>query len=173
VQGPASQTAEPPIANKVPVSAPTAAVAGLPGFTKIKDGVATGRKPALDGFDALKRTGYRTVVYLHPAGADTSAPREVAEKRGLGFVAVETTPEKLPAAYEAVSAAIAEKAGRPVYVFDDDGMRAGAVWYLHFRLVDLESVEVAKIRARAIGLPEDGDEPRAFWAAIKQYLAAR
>ncbi|MDB5305923.1 MAG: hypothetical protein JWO38_125 [Gemmataceae bacterium] len=173
MKGPAGQTPEPPIANKVARPATTAEVAGLPGFTKIKDRVATGRKPALEGFDALKRTGYRAVVYLHPAGADTSAAREVAEKRGLSFVAVETTPEKLPAAYDAVTAAIGEKAARPVYVFDDDGLRTGAVWYLYFRTVDLENAEVSRIRARAVGLTDAGDEPRAFWAAIRQYLATR
>jgi hypothetical protein len=59
-------------AESVKKSGPTAGVAG---FAVVKDGVATGRKPALDGWDALKSAGYKTAVYLHEAGADTSAVR--------------------------------------------------------------------------------------------------
>jgi hypothetical protein len=47
------------------------------------------------------------------------------------------------------------------------------VWYLHFRLVELESPEVAKIRASALGLTETGPEAQAFWLAVQQYLASR
>ena len=139
----------------------------------MKEGVATGRKPALEGFDSLKRQGYRKLVYLHPAGADTSALRDVAEKRGLVFVGVVTSPESLPTALEAMNAAIADRATGSVYVADDTGLRTGALWYLHFRTVDLLSPEVARIRARVIGLVEEGDEPKAFWVAIQQYLATR
>lgn len=158
----AGQTTEPPLA-----AAPT----GLPGFTKIKDGVAAGGKPALEGFDSLKQAGYRTVVYLHPAGADVGKAKDVAESRGLAFVAIETTPEKLAAAAEQFNRAIGERATKPVYVYGDDPLRAGAVWYLHFRTVDLHSPEVAKIRARGLGLSDTGDEAKAFWVAIQQYLA--
>src|SRR5439155_9774397 len=119
------------------------------------------------GFDALKKAGYRTAIYLHPASADVSAVRSLAESRGLNFVAVETTPEKLADAFHQVTTQTADKAARPAYVFDDDGARTGAVWYLHFRTVELESAEVAKIRARAIGLA-DGSE---FWPAIRQIMA--
>src|SRR5262249_29144241 len=59
--GPAKpQTVEPPGAAKT-------TTAGLPGFVRVKVGVASGRKPTLDGFDSLKQAGYRTVIYLHPA----------------------------------------------------------------------------------------------------------
>ena len=62
LQGPIrpQQTAEPPVA-----PAPASATTGLPGFTKVKDGLASGRKPDLDGFASLKQSGYRTVIYLH------------------------------------------------------------------------------------------------------------
>jgi len=156
-----------------PLAATTTAVGGLPGFTKVKDGVASGRKPALDGFDALKRMGTRTVVYLHPAGADLAALRDVAEKRGLQVVGIETTPEKLATAAAAFDAVLADRSAGPVYVADDTGLRAGALWYVHFRVAEQQSDEVARIRARALGLTDAGDEGGAFAAAIRQYLAAR
>jgi protein tyrosine phosphatase (PTP) superfamily phosphohydrolase (DUF442 family) len=173
---PPGQTAEPPLAgNGVQQAGATvpAGAAGLPGFVKVKDGVAAGGKPELGGFDTLKQQGYRSVVYLHGPAADVAATREVVEKKGLQFVAVEATPEKFAEAVAAFDAAVGERAARPVYVFADAPARAGAVWYAHLRTVDLESDEVAKIRARPLGLTEQGDEARAFWVAVQQYLANR
>ena len=68
---------------------------------------------------------------------------------------------------------VADAAARPVYVFDDDGVRAGAVWYLHLRATDLADPDAARIRARSLGLADEGDEAKAFWVAINQLLANR
>lgn len=170
---------EPPFAAKTPAAAPSpmpkaaAPTGGLSGFTRIQDGVATGRKPTLDGFDSLKSAGFRTLAYLHPAGADVSAVRDVAQQRGFTFVAVETTPETLPDAVRRVGQLVADRGGQPVYVFDDDGVRTGAVWYAHFRTVDAQPADTARIRAAGIGLTDQTDEGKAFWVAIQQYLATR
>ncbi|MBX9579878.1 MAG: hypothetical protein K2X87_06175 [Gemmataceae bacterium] len=173
---PPSQTAEPPLArNGVQQAGGTvpAGPAGLPDFVKVKDGVAAGGKPELGGFDTLKQQGYRSVVYLHGPAADVATTREVVEKKGFQFTAIEATPEKLADALTAFNAAVGERAAKPAYVFADAPARAGAVWYAHLRTVDLESDEVAKIRARPLGLTEQGDEARAFWVAVQQYLANR
>lgn len=153
-----------------PVATP---VGGLTGFTKVKYGVASGRKPALDGFDALKRLGYRTVVYLHAPGADLSATQQVTEQRGLTFVAILTTPDTLPAALESFNKVVGDRSATPVYVADDTGIRAGALWYLYFLTADLQSAEVAKIRARSLGLSVDGEDAKALWVAVQQHLASR
>jgi hypothetical protein len=168
--------AEPPLASKPPVTAPkpaAAPTAGLPGYTRIQQGVATGRKPTLDGFDSLKAAGFRSVAYLHPAGADVSPARDLAEQRGFTFVAIETTPETLAEAFRKVGQLVTDRATQPVYVFDDDGLRAGAVWYLHFRTADSQAADTARIRANGIGLTDQTDEGRAFWVAIQQFLANR
>ncbi|MBN9521801.1 hypothetical protein J0H58_25345 [bacterium] len=159
-------TQEPPVAP----SAPTDSTAGLPGFVRVKDGMASGRKPALEGFDTLKRTGFKTLVYLHATGADVASIRNVSEKKGLSFTAIETTPERLPDAAAAFDRALADRSSLPVYVADDDGLRAGALWYVHFRTADQLSPEVARIRARGLGLTDETDEARAFWVAIQQHV---
>ena len=169
---PRAQTAEPPRAGGVQQAGGTVP-AGLPDFIQVKDGVAAGGKPELGGFDTLKERGYRGVVYLHGPAADVATVREVAEKKGFTFTAVEATPEKLADALTAFNAAVGERAAKPVYVFAYTPTRAGAVWYAHLRTVDLQSDEVAKIRARGLGLAEDGDEAKAFWVAVQQYLANR
>jgi protein tyrosine phosphatase (PTP) superfamily phosphohydrolase (DUF442 family) len=163
------QTTEPPVAGK----GSDAPVTGLSGYTRVKEGLASGRKPTLDGFDALKQAGFRTVLYLHPAGADLSAVKEVAAKRGLAFVAIETTPEKLADAIEQFNAVVADRSRHAIYVFDDDGVRAGAIWYLHFRTADAMGDDVARVRARALGLTDQGDEAKAFALATQRYLETR
>jgi len=161
-----ASTLQPPVAAKKP-NAAEATQTGLPGFTQIADGFAAGRKPTLDGFDTLKKDGYKTVLFLHAPGADVAAVRDLVEARGLTLVPVETTPEKVGDAFEAVKKATAEKSARPAYLFDDDGTRAAAVLYIHFKTVELESADVSRIRAKSLGLADDSD----FWPAIKQYLA--
>jgi hypothetical protein len=150
-----------------------AAMTGLPGFEKVKEGLATGRKPELDGFTTLKQAGYKTIIYLYPAGTDVSALRELAGKRGLGFNSIETTPEGLSKALGAFTTSIADKADRPAYVCDDDGVRGGAMWYLYFRTVEFRNDDEARLLAKPLGLTNEGGEGRAFEVAIQQYLANR
>jgi hypothetical protein len=156
-------TGEPPLATS-PVTV------GLPGFVKVKDGLASGRKPSLDGFESLKQAGYRTVIYLHTTGADVSAAKELAEKRNLKFIAIETTPEKLADATALFNATVTDKANRPAYVYDDDGVRAGALWYLYFRTAEARNHDEARIRAKPLGLTDEGEEAKAFALAVNRYL---
>jgi protein tyrosine phosphatase (PTP) superfamily phosphohydrolase (DUF442 family) len=160
-----STTPEPPIVPSV--------MTGVPGFTKLPDGLASGRKPDLDGLASLKQTGYRTIIYLHPTGTDVSAIRELAGKRELKFIPIEATPEKLTTAVEEFNAALADKALRPAYVFDDDGVRAGAIWYLHFKTAKSMNDDAARVRAKPLGLTDRGEEAQAFELAIQRFLSSR
>jgi hypothetical protein len=155
-------TAEPPKAVTVGT--------GLRGFTKVQDGFYAGRKPAIDGYDALKTSGVRTVIYLHGPGADVAAVKDLATTRDLHFIAIETTPETLAEASKQFDRAVADRITRPAYVFADDDLRAGAVWYLHFRTVDAADPDVARLRAKALGLSEQGDEGKAFALAVQKVL---
>lgn len=165
---PAGPRAEPPIAAAKPVDA-----TALPGFVKLAEGIATGRKPALEGFESLRKSGYRTVVYLHPAGADVSAAKEVAEARGLKVIPLEVTPEKLGENATQFETLVRDKANRPLYVFDDNGLRSGCLWYLHFRTTDAMNDDAARIRARPLGFPGQGEEANAFALAVQRILEAR
>ncbi len=155
-----------------PVKPATAPAAGLAGYTKVKDGLYAGGKPALDGFDALKAAGFRTAIYLHAAGADVAAVKDMASTRDLNFVAIETTPETLADAGKEFDRAAGDRLTRPAYVFADDAPRAGAVWYLHFRAAG-EGDDVARLRAKALGLSEASDEGRAFALAIQRVLETK
>ncbi|MCS7269983.1 MAG: hypothetical protein NZ703_02765, partial [Gemmataceae bacterium] len=134
---------------------------------------ASGRRPTLDGFDALQRAGFRTVVYLHGPQADLPALRQILAPRRLELISLEVTPESLPQTIEQFNAIVADAARQPMYVFDDDGLRAGILWYLHLRIVDALNDDAARIRARSLGLPEHGEELTPFLLAAQRYLSQR
>lgn len=152
---------------------PKAGTAGLPGYTKVRDGLFAGGKPTLDGFDQLKASGFRSVVYLHAAGADVNAVKDMASTRGLNFVAIETTPEALADASKQFERTAGDRLTRPAYVFGDDPQRAGAVWYVYFRTVLAEGDDVARLSAKPLGLSDAGDEGKAFALAIQRVLESR
>ena len=62
----------------------------------------------------------------------------------------------------------ADRRNRPAYVFADNPVRAGAVWYLHFRNVDAQDNDVARLRAKPLGLSELDEEGKAFALAISR-----
>lgn len=156
------QTAEPP-----------KAAGNLPGYAKIKEGLFAGGKPALDGFEALKASGFRTVIFLHGPAADVTAVKDAASTRGLNCVAIETTPEALADASKEFDRVVGDRNARPAYVFADAPERAGAVWYLHFRTADAVGDDVARLRAKPLGYGGTSDEAKAFALAVQRTLETR
>lgn len=166
----------PPADASTPPPKPSATAAkfpGLPGFVVVKDNVATGRTPTTNGLDMLKKSGYRSVVYLHGEDANVSAIQTDVEKRGLTFTAIEVTPTRLASAVEAFNRVTGTTANRPVYLCDSDGLRTGVLWYIHFRTVEILNADAASVRARPLGYTEDGEEARTFQVAVQQYLSTR
>lgn len=148
--------------------------AGLPGYAVVRDRVSTGRKPTLDGFETLRSTGYKSVVYLHSPASDVAATKELAEKKGFAFTAIPVEPKSLKDAYSRFAEVVGNAAHHPIYVFDDNGIRTGSLWYLHFRLVESLPDDVAQVKAGPLGLRDaSGDEKTNFWLAIQEYLAKR
>jgi protein tyrosine phosphatase (PTP) superfamily phosphohydrolase (DUF442 family) len=153
---------------------PGPAPTGLPGHAVVRDRIATGRKPTIEGFDSLRGTGFKTVVYLHSEGRDVTATRELAEKKGLAFVAIPVDPNIMKTASGAFAETVGDSGKQPMYVFDDDGVRTGSLWYLYFRTVDSMADDAAQVKAAALGLRDArGDEKTNFWLAIQDLLAKR
>lgn len=157
-------TAEPPKA-----AGPAAGVSA----TKVKDGLFAGGRPTLGGFDALKNAGFRSVIFLHGPGADVAAVKDMATTRDLNFIPIEATPETLAEASKQFDRAAADRLNRPAYVFADEPVRAGAVWYLHFRNAEALGDDVARLRARPLGLSERGEEGKTFALAIQKVLEGK
>lgn len=143
----------------------------LPGFVLVKEGLATGRLPTPAGLGMLKKSGYRTVVVVHEPEFSLASLQADVEKAGLRLVPVELSAASLPTAVGAFERAIATASVQePVYVCDRDGLRAGLLWYLHFRSVEVLNADVAMIRARALGFRDDQPEARELLAAARRYL---
>jgi hypothetical protein len=162
-----SPTPEPP--RVVPLTPRPTATAELPGFVPITNNVAAGMRPKMPGFKELKAASYRTVVFLHTPGADTSREKSMADKEGLTFVGVESSPEKLSDALAKVNALVADTGKHPIYFFADDA-RGGAVWYLYFRTVDNLPNDAAKASAFGLGLSDANTD---YWLAIQTILSKR
>jgi hypothetical protein len=147
---------------------------GIPQFALARDGIAVGLKPSIDGLDWLKEAKYRTVLHLVQPGTDDSADRKQVEKRGLIFLSLEVSPAGLSQkTLDEFSRALGDTKGQPLFIYDNDGMLAGGLWYLHFRTVEKDSDEASRIKAGRLGLKDDpqGDH-KAMWAAIKTFLSA-
>jgi hypothetical protein len=146
---------------------------GIPQFAMAKERIASGLKPTQEGVDWLNANGYVAVLYLRAPGSDDSAERKRIENtRGLKYYTLELSPETLSKdAVEQFSRLVGDSASLPLFVYDNDGILAGGLWYLHFRLVDKLPDDKAIRDAGRLGLQEKGSaEDVAMWLAVQKYL---
>jgi protein tyrosine phosphatase (PTP) superfamily phosphohydrolase (DUF442 family) len=164
---PPDKTAEPPLGSA------TALPVGIAQFALAKDNVATGLRPLLDeGLDWLKAHGYRSVVQIQLPGDKDSPDRKQVEKRGMIYLSLDVSPQTLSKdTVLEFNRIVRDTSGQPVFIYDRDGALAGALWYLYFRTVDQFPDDVARVRARSLGLREDRDGThRDMWLAVQKYL---
>lgn len=177
---PVSRPTAPPTAMPARVDSNTVRAApsqprdGLPGYNPVAGltRVAAGRKPTPAGFDALKRGGYQSILYIHAPDTDTTAAAELAAARGLKLTPLAVAPETLADDLKAFTRVVTDQSNRPLYVIDESGVRAGSLWYLYFRRSDYAGDEAARVRATPLGLPSDTstEEAKAFWIAVQKAL---
>jgi protein tyrosine phosphatase (PTP) superfamily phosphohydrolase (DUF442 family) len=147
---------------------------GIPGFAEVQKGISNGLRPnSLDGLDWLAASGYRTVLHLREPGQDDTSDRKQFESRGLRYLSLEVSPDTLsPEVVDRFNRVISDLGGQPLFVYDRDGMLAGGLWYLHFRLVDNLPDDEALARAGRLGLktnPTGGHQRMLL--AVQKYLS--
>jgi protein tyrosine phosphatase (PTP) superfamily phosphohydrolase (DUF442 family) len=168
----AEERSRPPAAAEIPARPPALPV-GIPQFAPVRDQVASGLKPLLDGLDWLQTNHYRAVLHLRAPGEDDAADRREIEKRGLKYLSLEVSPQTLtPEVVAQFNRIVTDPATYPLFVYDKDGMLAGGLWYLYYRMVERATDDEARTKANRLGLKEnpEGDH-RAMWLAIQKYLA--
>ena len=172
------ETPEPPTRPDAPPEKPATPSPPLPSgiaqFALVRNRVASGLKPSLEGLDWLRDNGYRTVVHVRRPSEDDAADRRLVEdRRGMKFASLELSPQNLREAVDQFNHLIGEVSCLPVFVYDGDGTLQGFLWYLHFRIVELVPDDEARVRARRLGLREPAtDEQRELWLAVQKYLGS-
>jgi protein tyrosine phosphatase (PTP) superfamily phosphohydrolase (DUF442 family) len=160
-------------ASAAPKLPATAQPVGIPQFAYVNPKVAAGLRPAeSDGLDWLQANKYRAVLFLRLPGEKDEVDRKLAEKRELKYVSIEVSPSLLTKeTVDEFIKLVRDPQQQPLFVYDRDGALAGGLWYLWFRLVEEAPDDVARIRARTLGLREDRDGAhRDMWQSTQKYL---
>lgn len=131
---------------------------GIPEYVQVRENIATGLRPELDGLTWLKRNGIKTVIFLRGVKEDDAAARKVVENQGMAFKSLIVSPLTLtPELSREYNTLMSEAAAGPVFVYDTAGSVAGPVWYLWFRTAEKLNDEEALTNARRAGLRTMGN----------------
>lgn len=165
--------------NPLPSQEPASGQASLPAipqFAEVKNGkLSSGLRPhPIDGLSWLQARGYRAVLCLRAPGEEDSADRRLAEKHGMRYLTLEVSMATLTReTADQFNQIVSDPENQPLFVYDRDGVLAGALWYLHFRMVEHYSPEVARSQAARLGLKSDqSPEAIAAWAAVEKIAPA-
>jgi protein tyrosine phosphatase (PTP) superfamily phosphohydrolase (DUF442 family) len=143
----------------------------IPHFAQARQGVFSGQQPYPDGVTWLKSRGYRSVFHIRAPGTDDSAARRLFEKAELQYVSLEISPQTLSRdLVDRFNKVVTDPARQPLFVYDRDGALAGALWYLHYRLVEKMPVEEARKAAARLGFNDTDPEHRTMWVAVQKFL---
>ncbi len=148
------------------VSRSTSGAPGIRRFVAVDLKLAAGSAPTPAGLDWLSEKGYKTLVDLRPSSETDLAFIAETARRGLRYVALPVDRTTLDRAHVArFDLEVAMGEARPLYFFDSDGTRAGALWYIRRIAVDRVSNEIARREAESLGLKNEE-----YWTAARQYL---
>jgi protein tyrosine phosphatase (PTP) superfamily phosphohydrolase (DUF442 family) len=161
----------PPVVEEDPGTTPALPV-DIPHFDIIETGVAVGHQPYPDGVAWLRDHGYRTALHVRSPGEDDSAARALFEKNGLRYLSIAVSADTL--AEDVVgqfSRLVGDEGNRPLFVYDRDGSLAGALWLLHFRLVEKMPQDKAVATVERLGFRSE--DHTTLWVAVQKYLSER
>jgi protein tyrosine phosphatase (PTP) superfamily phosphohydrolase (DUF442 family) len=146
---------------------------GIPQFASARDRVTGGLKPLLDGLDWLQASGYCSVLRIRRPGEDDAAERRQVEKRGMKYLTLEISIQSLSRQdVNDFIERVRDSQAQPLFVYDRDGVLAGGLWYLYYRIAEQTSDEVARVRASALGLRDDPTgSHREVWLAVQKVLS--
>jgi hypothetical protein len=163
---------EPAAAESKSAPSPTLPV-GIPGFAPaIGEKVANGRKPALEGLDWLKSSGYRGALLIRKPGESDAADRRQFEARGMTFASLEVALTNLDrSTVEQFNQHVTNSGRQPLFVYDVDGSLTGPLWYLYFRRVEHVDEDTARVKAERLGLKLGERDQRLGWLAVQDFLA--
>ncbi|MFO0809817.1 MAG: hypothetical protein U0746_14440 [Gemmataceae bacterium] len=174
---PAGLPAEPsvkPAPSEAKSSPASALPVGIADFANaLDDRVTAGRKPAIEGLDWLKASGYRSALLLRRPNESDDGDRKQFVDRGIKFASLDVSAAGLTKAKsDEFNRIVSDSTGHPLFVYDADGSLAGPLWYLYFRRVEGLGDDPARVRAGRLGLKADAPsgERAALWQAAQRLV---
>jgi protein tyrosine phosphatase (PTP) superfamily phosphohydrolase (DUF442 family) len=140
---------------------------GIKRFVAVDLKLAGGSAPSPNGLKWLVEKGYRTVLDLRePSEVPSSFITEVTSL-GLRYVALPISLKTIDRAHvDRFHFEVAAGEARPLFFFDSDGTRAGALWYIRRIGNDRVADQIARREAEELGLTDKNS-----WAAATNYVA--
>ncbi len=139
---------------------------GMARFTSVAPKLAGGSVPTSEGLAWLAEKGYRTVLDLRPSTEVSATFLAEVASRGLRYLAMPVDLDRIDAdRLGRFQFELAAPEARPLYFFDTDGSRAGALWYIRRVSVDHVDPQIARREAEEIGL-----RTPAAWNAVTALL---
>ena len=128
--------------------------------------LAGGSTPSTAGLNWLADKGYKTLVDLRePSETDAAFIAEVT-RRGLRYIALPINLKSVDKAHASrFNFELALSDARPLYFFDADGTRAGALWYIRRITLDRVNSQIARREAEELGLNSPD-----YWLAATRYV---
>jgi protein tyrosine phosphatase (PTP) superfamily phosphohydrolase (DUF442 family) len=139
---------------------------GIARFASVDPRLAGGSLPSTAGLGWLVEKGYRTVLDLRESSEVSPSFIAEAARRGLRYVALPVSLQALdPDRLARFQFELAAPEARPLFFFDCDGSRAGALWYIRRITQDRVDAELARREAEEIGLKD-----QAAWRSARDYV---
>jgi protein tyrosine phosphatase (PTP) superfamily phosphohydrolase (DUF442 family) len=139
---------------------------GLARFVAVDLKLAGGSVPSGAGLDWLVEKGYRTVLDLRESPEVPSSFIAEVASRGLRYVALPIGLGSLDRDHVArFNFEIAAGDARPLFFFDSDGTRAGALWYIRRIATDRVDQQIARREAEELGLTD-----KSYWSAVTNFV---
>jgi protein tyrosine phosphatase (PTP) superfamily phosphohydrolase (DUF442 family) len=154
----------------ITVPAPTSNVGpGLTRFVAVDVKLSGGSVPSPASLDWLVDKGYRTLLDLRESSEVSPTFIGEVTQRGLRYIALPVGPGSIDRehvrrfAYE-----VAASEARPLYFFDSDGTRSGALWYIRRIANDHVDQQVARREAEELGF----SDKTPYWSAVTKYVSS-
>jgi hypothetical protein len=142
---------------------------GILRFASVDTKLAGGSAPSAVGLAWLADKGYRTLVDLREVAEVPSSFIADATSRGFRYLSLPIGLKTLDREHMArFNFEIGAAEARPLYFFDADGSRAGALWCIRRITVDRVAPQIARREALDLGLA-DGTPWRAATAAYVEH----
>jgi protein tyrosine phosphatase (PTP) superfamily phosphohydrolase (DUF442 family) len=140
---------------------------GINRFSAVDLKLAGGSAPSSQGLKWLADKGYRTVLDLRESSEVPSSFIAEVTRMGLRYVALPINLETIDRTHvERFNFEVAIGEARPLFFFDSDGTRAGALWYIRRISNDRLDHQIARREAEGLGLAGTS-----AWAAATNYLS--